>query len=212
MGKTPKIAKRSKSKENEKADKRRAVIDAFIEIAAEEGVARVTLQQAANRAGVAFATAHHYFGNERANLLEEAIRAVAAHAQTFIVEWLAEDRDRKVYPLRSYIAGTIAWIRKYPAHAAVWIYYYHVLAYDRVWRKGHGPVLEGARERVRQLLIESIGLGALPGGSVGDETPRQVHALIVAGTMLGTAHDTESPAATLRWTLAGCEAMVRAKP
>jgi AcrR family transcriptional regulator len=188
--------------------KRQVLIDTFIEIASKEGVARVTLQQTAKKAKIAFATAHHYFGNERANLLEESIRSVAERAQTFIEDWLRQDPDRRVYPLRSYIAGTIEWIRKHPAHASIWVYYYHVLAYDPRWRKGHAPVLESARDRVRQLITESIGIGMLPGGTLREDTARQVHALIVGGTMLGIVHGTERPEAALRWILDGCEALL----
>jgi AcrR family transcriptional regulator len=202
---------RKKTQNRPRPDKRQALIDAFIEIASKEGVARVTLQQSAKKAKIAFATAHHYFGNERANLLEESILSVAVEAQSFIEDWLRQDSDRRVYPLRSYIAGTIEWIRKHPAHAAIWVYYYHVLAYDPKWRKGHAPVLESARERIRQLITESIGIGMLPGGTLREETPRQVHALIVGGTMLGVVHGTERPEAALRWILGGCEALVGSK-
>ncbi len=121
---------------------RRAVLDAALDVIADQGPGAVSLRDLARRAGVSHAAPAHHFG-DRAGLLT----AIAAEGNGLLAESLEAAADLADLGVR-YVRFALA----HPAHFQV-MYQPHLLHAD-------APELAAARDRVDRTLRTAI--AALP--------------------------------------------------
>ncbi|GIF79560.1 TetR/AcrR family transcriptional regulator [Catellatospora bangladeshensis] len=130
-------------------DLRRAILDAALEVLAEDGPGALSLRELARRAGVSHAAPAHHF-RDKAGLLT----AVAVDGYRLLAEALAEAPDMRERGV-AYVRFALA----YPAHFGVMFRpdLYHADA----------PELIAAREESGRLLHG--GLAAMPATRTGDD-------------------------------------------
>ncbi|MFW6695547.1 TetR/AcrR family transcriptional regulator [Streptomyces sp. MAR4 CNX-425] len=130
---------------------RRAVLDAALDVIADQGPGAVSLRDLARRAGVSHAAPAHHFG-DRAGLLT----AVAAEGNGLLAESLEAAADLADLGVR-YVRFALA----HPAYFQV-MYQPHLLHAD-------APELAAARDRVDRTLRAAI--AALPEAERGGPDP-----------------------------------------
>ncbi len=157
------------------------MINAYLEVASDEGVHRATLQKVAKKAGVPFATAHYHFGNDPDALLEMSMLEISNRARAFTLERLARGQKSGLDPVRSYAEATFAWTEHQALEAQLWLFSYYRAGVSQRSRENQALTLQVARDRVYRLLCEGVGSGeirmkAKPTRELGDA----LHTLVFA--------------------------------
>lgn len=137
------------------------IAEAFIAIASEQGVNRVTLEGVSKKAGVPFSTAHYQLRALNMTVVQFGLSVVGRGAQQFIQTYLDKEGAEmpEEDPLRQYVEGSFAWLSKFRSHANIWLFQYHVIAVDPAIRVTHQAFLDAAAMRIEKLIFESVGKG-----------------------------------------------------
>lgn len=157
------------------------MINAYLEVAAEEGVHHATLQKVAKKAGVPFATAHYHFGNDSGDLLEMSMHEISNRARNFTLEHLAKKQNSGLDPIRAYAEATLTWTETQALESQLWLFSYYLAGISETSRKNQAMTLQIARDRVYRLLCEGVGSGEIHmKGKPTRERADTIHSLVFA--------------------------------
>jgi AcrR family transcriptional regulator len=159
---------------------REKVLEAFILLCHEEGLLHATLQKAAKKAKVPFATAHYHWGGEPEKLITATLIEVGRKAQLFIEEYLQKSVSEGLNPVESYVRGTFKWCQASSAEAKLWVYFFYHASLNRERSTAYHQFIKVAHQRVLNLLFEAKGRGFYPHASPDLQLAGWVHALVFA--------------------------------
>jgi AcrR family transcriptional regulator len=133
------------------------IIESFLNQGMEKGIYKVTLQQIADRAGVAYSTAHYYLGGE-GKLIPTVLEHVAQKAATYMET--ADQKiksDQSIKPISCYIGANFSWAKENPSHFAFWIYFYYLTFFQEYFRSKNVEFTRRARSRIINYLYLEYG-------------------------------------------------------
>lgn len=167
------------------------LIDSFVLLAADIGIANITLQKVATHAKVAFGTVrYHFAGDDNLDLTQAAIFHVLQRGQAYIEKYIQKKRlssGDKFNGIESYIDGTFQWLKDCRHDFSFLVYFYYMGTSNMKMAIKNNFFLDSARARVDNLLHESIGRGFYEKPKDTRRVILQIHALLVgAGTIACT--------------------------
>jgi AcrR family transcriptional regulator len=163
------------------------IIEAYLQLSNEIGVANITLQKVATEANVAFGTVRYYFANNKnLDLTQAAVLYVFSEGVEYIERLIARDRtSNKFDGIKSYVRANVEWILKKRTHAVYLLHYYYLLTTKASSVVRNDQFLTAARVRIRSLIHESIGSGVYPPLEAIDALVLKIHALVMGIAVIG---------------------------
>lgn len=171
---------------------RDAILEAYVDLAYEIGVANVTLQKIADKAGVAFGTVRYYFSSDEGEVIHEAaFQNALAHSFIEIEKISARLRAKKnANPVHVYLESMLTWVRDFPAYGSFLIYYYYVSSSKVRTTTNLAEVNARARQKIESLLLESIGLGLYPPAKNLKDAAMVIHSTVIGAGFVAMATGT----------------------
>lgn len=134
------------------------ILEAYLALAQQKGVAGLTLQEIADRAGVAFGTVRYHFNQEGRDITQEALLYLIKKAYIFIDEKLFTERGRDGFnPIHAYVRAMFEWVKSSRAEGSLLVYYYYLCTTQAKVAIPNSVFLERARLRIESLIHEAIG-------------------------------------------------------
>lgn len=164
------------------------LIDSFVILAADIGIANVTLQKVANHAKVAFGTVrYHFAGEDNLDLTQAAIFHVLQRGQAYIEKYLQNKRmasSATFNGVESYIEGTFQWLKDHRHDFSFLTYFYYMGTSHMKLVLKNDFFLESARTRVDNIVHEAIGRGFYEKPADTRTAILQIHALLVGSGII----------------------------
>ncbi len=165
--------------------KEEELLEAFLDVAAREGVEQVTLQKVALEAQTAASTVHYYFGNSPTALINRALSFVFHRASLFMEEAINPHRSKvDSNSLHAYIDAKITWHKKYRSHASIWTYFFYRSTCSKEFQAISDAIWEQSLEGLRTLIILEIGKGHYPQRRNIDLIAKKIQQLLLGGFFL----------------------------
>jgi DNA-binding transcriptional regulator YbjK len=137
-----------------KGDQRKLqIIEAAIESFATKGIANTSLESIGKQLKVRRSHIAYYFSTLE-ELIEDAIKFVAATAQAVTVERLKTAHSSEER-LAAFVEAPFEWCERYPRHAAMMMLFYHLCTYQPGLRKMHSAVRKAGLQRIEQIVLLS---------------------------------------------------------
>jgi AcrR family transcriptional regulator len=143
---------------------RRALLDAALELVEREGVAGLTLREAARRAGVSQAAPYRHFADK-----EALLAAVAEEGFTALAAEMRQRRDAQQDPLLRFRELGLAYVSVAVAHPS----HFRVMFGRQTAARARHPGLRRAADETFALLVDGI-VACQHAGQVRHGDPRQL--------------------------------------
>lgn len=155
-----------------------SVLNAFIQICNDDGIANATLQKAAKKAKIAFSTAHYHWGGNSDRLITAALLQIGNQAQQYIEDYLKKAHLDHKNPVEAYVMGTFEWALKNHSQSKLWIYFFYHASIHPLYREQYQQFIKVAHQRVLALIYEAKGRGFYKNCKPNLELASGIHALI----------------------------------
>lgn len=161
------------------------ILNAFLQICFEEGVAACTLQKVADRSGVAFATVRYHFNIQGHSLSVDALDYGSEVTYAWINRGLAQARLKPDFdPVASYINVMFDWIHAEPIQASYLIYFYYLSTTKIQLPTQNDELIVIAQDRVQALIYEGLGMKKYQFDGDVKHLSQQLHTLVFGGCMI----------------------------
>lgn len=160
-----------------RGEKRRlAIVEAFVECLASEGLDKTSFEAIGKRVGMTRTHVAYFFAN-REELIFTTVRYIIATGQEILLGHLAKATTPDEC-LRAVIEGPFLWMEKHPHHSAVMGQFYYLCTYEKKFRDLQAMIQKGGEERLRACLSQMTDLSPAAARSLA----RSIQALS-AGTL-----------------------------
>ncbi len=175
---------KKKSVPTDYSAKEGSILEAYLEVAAKEGVERVTLQKVAKAANVPYSSVHYYFGSEDRDILHMALCYVAAASEQFMADRIhAASLNPKVNGLKAYIDAKFEWGRKFPTYASIFCYFIYQAGRDAKFRIWNTQLRHAGHAQLRSLILQEIGKGRYTATKYLDELIDSMQLMLAGGIL-----------------------------
>lgn len=171
--------KNSKNLVKVKTDANQAILNAYLEISYNEGVAQMTLQKLSTATGLSPSNVKYHIDNNNETLEEQAKVFIRNHINLYLETEIFKDKQSNGFnPLHSYVQHMLGWAYKYKVYSSYLIYIYHLTSTQE--KNDYSSILLKALSRIETFLNEGVGMGIYPLNIKNKgEIVRSVHALIL---------------------------------
>lgn len=133
------------------------ILEAYIQLCAQYGVGKVTLEKVASYLRISLGTVHYHFGGKKGpGLLPQSIKYVSQESYNYIAYYLEEKIHKDDFSgIDSYIDTLFSWAQIKITHAQFWMYYFYLSSINSEHQKTNEKYLMSMEERVRSVLLLS---------------------------------------------------------
>ena len=172
-----------------KAAKVERILEAYLDLAHEQGVETITLEKVAKRAGVAYGTVRYHFNERDLSISHQAAAHVGKHAQDFVSTYLEGKPASARQPIIvTWFEANLKWAEAHPTHASQFVYFYYLCTTRVRGRELNRAFLDAAARRIAELLYMDIGRGRIAKREGVEEMAIAIHGLAI-GTILRALTD-----------------------
>ncbi|RYZ69725.1 MAG: TetR/AcrR family transcriptional regulator [Proteobacteria bacterium] len=155
------------------------LVDAYISLAYEVGVAHITLQKIADKAGIGFSTVRYYFTQDSFDIHGEAFKRVMLRSLESVERAVWTDKRSLVNPVHAYVDSIFDWINEDRINSTYLIYAYYSASSALKTSVDLSEVNENARRKIQSALLESIGLEIYKPVKDAQACASSIHACVV---------------------------------
>lgn len=175
------------------------VVGAYIYLVFEIGIANITFQKIADRAGIAFSTVRYYMTDDDFDIHAEAFKRVMARSLDYVEKRSSHgNRQGRFNPIHDYVDSMFDWISDDRANSTYLIYAYYTASSELRTNVDLSDVNKNARDKVQRSLLEAIGLELYNPVSDAHTCALSVHACVVGHGFLAMTAGTQEAFKTYR--------------
>lgn len=185
-----KITKRIRKKagrpvEGQFENSKQRIMNAFLQICYEEGVASCTLQKVADKSGVAFATVRYHFNLQGHSLSLDALDYGSEVTYRWIDKGMLTARTEANFdPVLSYINVMFDWVHAEPVQASYLIYFYYLSTTKVQLPTQNDDLILIAQRRIQSLIHEGLGMKKYIFDGDVNFLSQQIHTMVMGGCVI----------------------------
>ncbi len=160
-------------------DRRARIIAAALECFGEKGVPGTRMAEVAKRARIDPPLIHYYFPDLETlhvAVIEKALEGLREYS----LRGAKNHPDHPRLEMKEYIAAPLTWVRDFPAHMTLWLYFYYRATHMGPFRKMNDAIRKVGRERIRLMIYRGIENGdfRLASGVSAEEAAAEIQAIL----------------------------------
>lgn len=133
----------------------------------------------------------HYYFPEVESLHLAVVEKALEGLKEYSLRGAALHPEHPLLEMKEYIAAPLKWVRDFPAHMTLWLYFYYRAAHAGPFRKMNDSIRKNGRERIRHMIYRGMEAGdfRLVSGTSAEAAAAEVQAIL---TGIAVIYATES--------------------